>query len=209
MTRHPDPPLAPTSEIDRVRASMEEAMERHDARQKWLRPIVWTLALVTVAGVIAAGALGVFSFSRSLSGPTGDPHGEILHDLITLVNEHLPSGAVVVSHRYSEPRWYSCNPPRYGAHFSDVQAQVVFRSVAIPAIIAPRGESLDAVGSTPLVWSTTVQLPGHADYPGENNIEEDITAHWKRIPGSNAREWTFDATSGAFGVPSGYCTGPS
>jgi hypothetical protein len=181
-------------------------MVKHEARQKWLRPMLWTVALLTVAGAITGGVFGVFFFSRSLGSPTGDPHGEILHGLVRQVDEHLPPGAVVLSHRYSEPRWYNCTS-RYGAHFSDVEAHVVFRSVAIPTVVAQSAEALTAAGSTPLVWSTNFQITGKAG--AQVTFSDNVSAHWKMISGSNARQWTFDASAPAFGNASAYCGGPS
>ena len=188
------------------RASLEEAMARHEARQRWSRPIVWTIGLLVVTGVLAGVMFGVFFYSRSLSNPTGDPHGEVLHGLVKQVYEHVPLGAVVVSHRYSEPHWYNCSP-RYGAHFSDVQAQVVFRSIAIPAVVAQSAEALTAAGQTALSWSTTFQVAGKAS--AQLTINDNVSVHWKMILGSNARVWTFDASAPSLGTPSGYCSGRS
>jgi hypothetical protein len=203
MTSPPHSPGTQLSEMEGSRASLEEAMAKHDARQRRRRPLLWVGIPVVVGATVIGITFGVSLYSKSLSGVperTGDPGGRILHGLVKSVFQHLPLDAQVLSHTYKEPRWHNCSP-RHQAAYSDDEALVVFRS-AIPAVVATSATAL-ASQKPPLVWSDSFKLPS-----GES-VDEQVSVQWTPVSGSDVRTWTFDARAPAIGFAREFCGGPS
>src|ERR1700681_2820989 len=156
MTSHPNSTGTQLSEIERSRASLEEAMVKHDAQQRRRRPLLWVGIPVVLGATVIGITFGVSLYSNSLSGipeRTGDPGGRILHGLVKSVFQHLPPDAQVLSHTYKEPRWHNCSP-RHQAAYSDVEVVVTFRSSTIPPEVAQSASSLESQ-PPPLSWDDT------------------------------------------------------
>ena len=177
-------------------------MARHVAREKWRRPLVVLVIVVVLLGV----PVGLFTVAqlegKSIRGGTaaaGDPGGKLLHELVDQLVAQIPLGAQIVSHHYEDSKWHNCSPGQ-AAGYSSVTAQIVFRSSAIPKVVASSALQL-ASASPPLVWV-------------DNNGDE-VTVSYATVVGSNSWIWTYDGSADAFlgNDPvigfAAFCGGPS
>jgi hypothetical protein len=113
------------------RASIDEGIRSHEARQWWVRPL-WALAVLVSLGAVIAGIAWVVDYETAQTSPAaGDPGGGILQLTVRTLDQSIPPGARIVSHRYAEVRPIAC--PRgfvTGQNYTDVLANVVFTAPA-------------------------------------------------------------------------------
>jgi hypothetical protein len=208
MTSYTDSPGTRLSDGGHDRAPLEEAMAKHEARQKWLRPLVWLSATVLLAGVVIGVLFVVFLENKSVSPLEGDPNGIVLRSVVKTVSENMPLGSRLLSHRYREPTWHNCSPPKFPSGYSDIQAQFVYYIPPSAGTASKlRGKPHKWVlvpSSAPYSWHQTVILSGpNGQYP----IWSDVALSAKVISGSTGI-WAIDGSSAAFGESSSYCGGP-
>jgi hypothetical protein len=204
------------SETDLRRTGLENAMASHDARQRRLRPLIWLAGIVVIVGATVGILFGVSAFSDSLALPMGDPGGKILHEVVSSVSETVPSGAQILSHHYTEPRWIDCSTSQ-PAHYGDVKETLVFRTSTSPSTVATSVGALmtrhgwhyqATVGV--LSWSKNFTLTGPTE---PSFFTEQVSLRSTLTSGGGASISTFDASAPAFGSAPGrhsaFCGGPT
>jgi hypothetical protein len=207
MTNQTNSPGTRLSDGGHSRAALEEAMAKHEARQKWRRPLVWISATVILAGVVMGVLFIVLLEDKSVSlhPLEGDPHGVVLRAVVGTVSEHIPLGSRLLSHRYREPNWHSCSP-NVPAGYSDVAAQFVY--YIPPSDPGPQSRSKQQrwvllASSGPYSWNQNVTVSA----PNGQNIQSDASISATVISRSTGI-WAIDASSAAFGEASSFCGGP-
>jgi hypothetical protein len=207
MTSHTDSPGTRLSDGGHNRAPLEEAMAKREARQKWLRPLVWVSATVILAGVMIGILFVVFLENKSVSPLEGDPNGIVLRSVVRTVSENMPLGSRLLSHRYREPTWHNYSP-NVSSGYSDIQAQFVY-------YVPPGADTALKHGGKQQRW---VLIPSSSPFsshqtvilsaPTGQPIWSDVSVTANVISRSDGT-WALDGSSAAFGHSSSFCGGPS
>jgi hypothetical protein len=190
--------LRGAEDVPSRRASIEEAIRRHDARQWWVRPLL-VLAVLAVLGAVIAGTAWVVDYETAqTSPPAGDPGGGILQMTVRTLDQSVPPGARIVSHRYTEPRRIAC-PRGYviGQNYTDVLANVVF--------IAPATESAQSIDRylSQHHWAGTGLNTREYDFNyaivngGMDDAQIGLSFHRVAL-GRGASTWEFNANAPSF-----------
>jgi len=185
-------------------------MAKHAARQRWFVPLIWLVAAIILAGVLIGILFITLAESKSVSPSPleGDPDGVVLRSIVRTVDENMPLGSRLLSHRYVEPRWHNCSPD-VSAGYSDVEAHFVYyipTSTETTAKLGgkPHGWTLDP-SLAPYSW--TASSPTFSVSDSQFPISADVSLSAKVISRS-ADIWDIDGSSVAFGKASSFCGGP-